>query len=104
MVSILSVHPDIALRKFLTSAQDETVENAILQANLPEGYEVNYMQLDLFPTGVPNPKPWSDVPAEIREEIDGIMVLKMAFTAEDLALFPKLKVYVEQANLICVCY
>ncbi|KAJ6171957.1 hypothetical protein N7470_001024 [Penicillium chermesinum] len=71
---------------------DETVENAILRANLPESYEVNYKQLDLFPTGVPDAKPWSDIPADLREKIDGIMVLKLPFTAEDLALFPRLKV------------
>lgn len=42
--------------------------------------------------GVPTPKPWSAVPKDLREKVHGILVLKMGFTAEDLALFPQLKV------------
>jgi C-terminal binding protein len=53
---------------------------------------VKYLQTGLFPTGAPLPKPWSTIPQELREQVDGIMVLKMGFTAADVALFPRLKV------------
>ncbi len=46
----------------------------------------------LFPTGVPTPKPWSDIPQELRDQVDGILTLKMTFTEQDVALFPRLKV------------
>jgi len=46
----------------------------------------------LQPTGVPTPRPWSCIPQELREQVDGIMVLKMGFTEQDVALFPRLKV------------
>ena len=97
LASILSYHPGYTPSPLhmlnVTVKQDESVERQILNTGLPEGYEVNYLQLQLFPTGVPEPKPWSEVPAKIRNEVDGILVLKMGFRAEDLALFPKLKVY-----------
>lgn len=39
-------------------------------------------------------KAWSTIPEDLRNKVDGILDLKMPFTAEDLALFPKLKVLV----------
>lgn len=38
-------------------------------------------------------KPWSDMDKDLRDQVDGIMDLKMTFSAEDLTLFPQLKVY-----------
>ncbi|CAL5870750.1 uncharacterized protein PFLUO_LOCUS4990 [Penicillium psychrofluorescens] len=73
---------------------DDTVEQEILRPNLPVPCTINYLQLDLFPTGAPIPKPWSAVPEDLRHKVDGILTLKMRFTAEDLALFPRLKVIV----------
>ena len=52
---------------------------------------VYYSQTGLWPTGVPDPRPWSAIPKETRDKVDGIMVLKLGFTARDLELFPKLK-------------
>jgi len=74
------------------SQQDDTIEQEILRANVPEDWKITYLQLDLFPMGVPTPKPWSAVPKDLREKVNGILVLKIGFTAEDLALFPRLKV------------
>jgi len=55
-------------------------------------YKINYFQTDLFPVGKHVIKPWSSIPQDVRERVDGIMVLKIGFTEEDLALFPRLKV------------
>ena len=77
----------------LTSAtQGEILENQIFTENPPRAYKVNYLQTHLFPTGTSKPKPWSDIPKDLRDQVDGIMVLKMGFTAEDVELFPRLKV------------
>lgn len=38
-------------------------------------------------------KPWSDMDKDLRDQVDGIMDLKMTFSEEDLTLFPQLKVY-----------
>lgn len=68
------------------------IEQEIFNANPPRPYKLRYLQTGLFPTGAPTARPWSDVPRDLREQVDGIMVLKMGFTAEDVALFPRLKV------------
>ncbi|KIW53576.1 hypothetical protein, variant [Exophiala xenobiotica] len=57
-------------------------------------YKVRYAQTFLWPPGEPLAKPWSAIDKELRDQVDGILVLKMPFTAKDLALFPKLKVIV----------
>lgn len=72
--------------------QDDTVEQEVFASNPPRPYTFKYLQTGLFPTGVPTPKPWSEVPKDLRDQVDGIMVLKMGFTEQDLALFPRLKV------------
>jgi C-terminal binding protein len=76
----------------LILAQDESIEQQIFKPHESQQYDLNYQQTHLWPTGVPNRKPWSDVDKALRDEVDGIMVLKMGFTAADLELFPKLKV------------
>ncbi|KAI9044080.1 C-terminal-binding protein 1 [Aspergillus affinis] len=74
---------------------DDAVEQQILKdARIPQSRKIKYLQLDLFPTGTATPKPWTTIPEELRREVDGILTLKMYFTAEDLQLFPKLKVIV----------
>ncbi|KAL2397913.1 C-terminal-binding protein 2 [Exophiala dermatitidis] len=73
---------------------DDTVEQEIFQPRPGQNYAVKYIQTNLWPTGVPNRRPWSDIDPGLREQVDGIMVLKMSFKAEDLALFPRLKVIV----------
>ena len=57
-------------------------------------HEVEYMELDLWPAGLAAPKPWASIPEDLRARIDGIMLLKLRITEEDVALFPNLKVYV----------
>ncbi|OAP61599.1 hypothetical protein AYL99_03802 [Fonsecaea erecta] len=73
---------------------DDAVEQAIFTANPPHPYKLEYVSTGLFPTGAPVPKPWSSIPKDLRDRVDGIMVLKMGFTAKDVELFPKLKVIV----------
>jgi C-terminal binding protein len=68
------------------------VENQIFTEKPTHPYNIKYLQTGLFPTGTPTPKPWSTIPQELRDQVDGIMVLKMRFTAADVDLFPKLKV------------
>ncbi|KIW12618.1 hypothetical protein PV08_09896 [Exophiala spinifera] len=73
---------------------DDVVEQKILNEAPTHEYRVRYVQTDLWPPGTVDAKPWSAIEKALRDEVDGIMVLKMRFTAEDLALFPKLKVIV----------
>lgn len=64
-----------------------------LFAPLPtQNYKLQYIQTNLYPTGATARKPWSTIPEEIRNQVDGIEVLKMPFTEQDLELFPRLKV------------
>jgi len=76
----------------LGGPQDDVVEQQIFKPRGSQQYKLNYHQTSLWPTGIPKQKPWSDVDKALRDQVDGIMVLKMGFTADDLALFPKLKV------------
>jgi C-terminal binding protein len=46
----------------------------------------------LWPTGQTKSQPWSSLPEELRRRVNGIMVLKIAFTAADVLLFPNLNV------------
>lgn len=55
-------------------------------------HEVEYLELDLWPAGLAAPKPWSFIPEDLRARINGIMLLKLRITEEDVALFPNLKV------------
>lgn len=68
------------------------MEQAILKPRDGEDFVLNYKQTFLSPPGMPDQKEWSEMDPALREQVDGIMVLKMTFTAEDLALFPRLKV------------
>ena len=71
---------------------DEDFENELFAPKPGQNYKLNYLQVHLYPVGARAPKPWSAIPEEIRNQVDGIEVLKMGFTAQDLELFPKLKV------------
>ena len=68
------------------------MEQEIFTANPSHAYKVDYVQTGLFPTGVPTAKPWSSIPKDLRDRVDGILTLKLGFTAEDVPLFPRLKV------------
>ena len=71
--------------------KDDTVETQIFTSNPTHAYKLNYSQTHLWPTGVAEAKPWSSIPQDLREQVDGITVLKLGFTAEDAKLFPNLK-------------
>ena len=72
--------------------QDDLVEQRTFAPRDAEDYEVHYVQANLIPPGAASAKPWSTIDKELRDRVDGIMVLKAYFTAADLELFPRLKV------------
>ncbi|PWY75437.1 C-terminal binding protein [Aspergillus heteromorphus CBS 117.55] len=75
--------------------EDDTIEQQILNPpNKSHAYKINYQQTHLSPDGVPTYKPWSTIDKSLRDQVDGITLLKPSFTAADLELFPKLKVLV----------
>lgn len=63
---------------------------------------MDYIQTDLAPTGTSIRKPWSTIEKSLRDKVDGITVLKLPFTATDLELFPRLKVYVDMTKSVHV--
>ena len=71
---------------------DDDLEKQIFAPLPTQNYKLNYSQVNLWPTGVPARLPWSAIPEDVRNQVDGIEVLKMPFTEQDLQLFPKLKV------------
>lgn len=71
---------------------DDEYEKSLFAPQPGQNYKVDYQQVHLYPVGAREPKPWSAVPEELRNRVDGIEVLKMGFTAADAELFPKLKV------------
>ena len=71
---------------------DDKVEQEIFAPREGQKYKVNYFSGNLWPSLATESKPWSDVPEHLRNEVEGITLLKLAFTEEDLQLFPKLKV------------
>lgn len=72
--------------------QDDVLEQQIFNENASHAYKVNFHRGTLAPPGGEVMHPWTDIPQDIREQVDGIMMLKVYLTAEDMALFPKLKV------------
>ena len=75
-------------------AQDDTVEQEIFAPRSGQNYKLEFISTGLWPTGTSElaKKPWSAIPEDVRNRIDGIMVLKIGFTEEDVKLFPQLKV------------
>ncbi|CAK1365112.1 C-terminal-binding protein [Cercospora beticola] len=73
---------------------DDSVEQQIFAPRPGQNYKLDFVSTGLWPTGTPQSKPWSAIPEELRNRIDGIMVLKIGFTESDVELFPKLKVIV----------
>jgi C-terminal binding protein len=71
---------------------DDELENKLFAPRPGQTYNVNYVQTKLYPSMATEMRPWSDIPEDLRNQIDGIEVLKMPFTAEDVKLFPRLKV------------
>jgi hypothetical protein len=69
------------------------MEQKILTENPTHEYKINYVQTYLWPPGIVTPKPWSSIDKGLRDQVDGILVLKLPFKAADVELFPNLKVY-----------
>lgn len=77
----------------MISVQDDRVENEIFRPSTDSpDYKVNYSQVNLRPAGTTTAKPWSALDKSLRDQVDGITLLMLTFTAEDLELFPRLKV------------
>lgn len=71
---------------------DDDLEKELFAPKSGQNYQVNYFQANLLPTLAEDPKPWSSIPEEVRNKINGITLLRLSFTAEDVELFPNLKV------------
>lgn len=84
-----SQSPKRILTKLL---QDDSIEQEIFAPRDGQNYKLEFLSTSLWPTGTPESKPWSDIPEDVRSRIDGIMVLKIGFTEQDVELFPNLKV------------
>ena len=72
-------------------SKDDDFETKFFNENPTHDYNLEYIQTYLWPPGTPDAKTWSTIPKDLRDRVDGIMVLKMGFTAEDVGLFPKLR-------------
>jgi hypothetical protein len=75
-----------------TLHQDDTVEQELFAKSALHSHEVEYLQLDLWPAGLAAPKSWATIPEALRNRVNGIMLLKLRMTEEDIELFPNLKV------------
>lgn len=71
---------------------DNLLENKLFASNLPPGVKVRFIRGALAPVGFDTLSPWTDIPKDIRDQVDGLMILKVYVTREDIALFPRLKV------------
>ena len=72
--------------------EDDIVEQELFAKSGLHDHEVEYLRLDLFLAGQAIPKPWSTIPEPVRNRINGIMLLKLRMTEDDVKLFPNLKV------------
>ncbi|KAK4547953.1 hypothetical protein LTR36_010672 [Oleoguttula mirabilis] len=73
---------------------DNILEDRIFNESPGHPYKIHFLRTSLAPVGTAYLKPWTEIPKEIRDEVDGLMILKLYLTAEDVELFPKLKVVV----------
>lgn len=71
---------------------DNNLEERIFNEAPGQPYKVHFLRTALAPVGTAYLKPWTEIPKEIRDQVDGLMILKLYLTAEDVELFPKLKV------------
>lgn len=73
---------------------DDAFEQDLFKPSADKNYSFEYIQCDLWPTGKPTPKPWSDIPSDLRDRVNGILTLKMSMSEAEVALFPNLRVIV----------
>ena len=71
---------------------DDELEDEMFAPSSTQDYKVDYFQANLLPTLAEDPKPWSSIPKEVRDKVNGITLLRLSFTADDVPLFPNLKV------------
>lgn len=71
---------------------DGILEDHIFNNEPTHPYKVHFVRAALSPVGVAERKPWTDIPKDLRDEVDGLMILKLYLTDKDIELFPKLKV------------
>ncbi|GAB7327612.1 hypothetical protein MBLNU13_g11460t1 [Cladosporium sp. NU13] len=73
---------------------DNIIEQELFARSGLHDHDIEYLQLDLFPAGQAVAKPWSTIPEPVRNRVNGIMLLKLWMTEDDVKLFPNLKVVV----------
>ncbi|KAK0913478.1 hypothetical protein LTR02_002326 [Friedmanniomyces endolithicus] len=73
---------------------EQLLEDQIFNDDPKHPYKVRFVRSKLAPSGTDVRRPWSEVPKDIRDEVDGLMILKLHLREKDLELFPKLKVVV----------
>lgn len=71
---------------------NDDLENQTFAPSPTQKYKVKYFSANLLPTLSEPPKPWSSIPEDVRNTINGITLLRLDFTAKDVELFPNLKV------------
>jgi len=71
---------------------EQGLEDKLFSEDPSHPYKVRFVRSALAPSGTDVRRPWDDVPKEIRDEVDGLMILKLHLREKDLPLFPKLKV------------
>ncbi|KAK4555467.1 hypothetical protein LTR86_007219 [Recurvomyces mirabilis] len=74
--------------------EDNDLEDRLFAQDPTHAYNVRFVRDSLSPGETAIRRPWSEVPKGLRDEVDGIMMLKLYLREEDIALFPKLKVVV----------
>ncbi|KAK5710698.1 hypothetical protein LTR15_012854 [Elasticomyces elasticus] len=73
---------------------DQQLEEKLFNDDPTHPYKVRFLRSTLAPSETDVRLPWTDVPKDIRDEVDGLMILKLRLGEEDLKLFPRLKVVV----------
>ena len=71
---------------------ENILEDRIFNETPTHPYNLRFVRGTLAPTGTAYLKPWTDVPKSLRDKVDGLMILKLYLTEDDIELFPKLKV------------
>ena len=72
--------------------EDNVLEDQLFNQDPTHAYKVRFVRGTLAPGETAIRKPWTEISKELRDEVDGIMILKLYFREDDIALFPKLKV------------
>ena len=71
--------------------ENNDLEDHLFAQDPTHAYHVRFIRGSLSPGETAVRKPWTEIPKELRDEVDGIMMLKLYLREDDIALFPKLK-------------